>query len=1109
MMNFDYLQQIPELHDLYGFCHAAEMTARSDRDYCAINCRRALECMVRIIYKLKNRPIDAHVNLLTLSTDPTFTDVLGGNTTLTMAMHYIRKVGNKAAHQGGVKNDEARYALLNTYTLMGGILLRLGVLDTLAPFNWTLVPQTASPFASPAPEVPQPGNEVVGMVPPANVEKPLPVAAPDETLTEAETRRQYIDLLLSEAGWEVMEQKNVPFATKAGIEIEVHGMPQGMGTGYCDYVLYGRDGRPLAVVEAKRTTVSIQQGKHQAELYADCLERQYGVRPVIYYTNGFTTHIIDGLDYPPRPVMGFHTLADLELMMSQRHRTPLGNLGINDAISGRYYQKTAIRAVCDHFNAAHRRALIVMATGTGKTRVAISLCDVLLRKHWVKNVLFLADRTSLVKQAYEAFKEHLPAYSTCSLSTETAPDLTARLMFSTYQTMINYIDTDVKEFSVGRFDLIILDEAHRSIFGKYMAIFDYFDSLLVGLTATPRDEVDRSTYDLFGLESGEPNYSYSQEQAEQDGYLVGYNPISRTTRRLREGIRYDSLSEDEREQLDQAWEYERARREMQTGVAQEKTPRDIERRELFEYIFNQQTIDIVLQELMEHGLRVSNGDCVGKSIIFAYSHRHAELIVQRFNALYPGLGADFCQLVDYSVNFAQDIIDRFKQRDKLPQVTVSVDMLDTGIDVPDILNLVFFKPVYSKIKFVQMIGRGTRLCPHIFADGSDKREFYIFDWCENFEFFNRNPNGREPVRQVSLSERLFGLRLDLGVALQHAQYQADDFARSLCQQLKDELRSLVAGLNEQHVSVRRKWETVARFKRAESWAALTEVDATLLKADIAPLVTDERDDGKSRLFDALMLNIMLAQVLPDHEADGSIATVVSIANRLQRKASIPAVQQHIATIVEICAPGFWHEPTLQRLEQVRLELRDIIKAAFDSMYETFYINIADILEEKPAVSRQRFTTDYRTRILDFLHSHTDHPVLLKISHLQQLTDSDINELERICWEELGTREEYNHLVADGNMICGSSVAALIRSLVGVDRQVAKQRFAHFLSDNVLNAEQEEYINQIIDYVCANGDITRATLINDESFADMDWTGVFGSDITKVSRFIDDLHNCIA
>ncbi len=1105
MRNFDYLKQIPALRDLYNFCNAAEEMQHADHDSCGWNCRKALEWMVRAVYKLKHQPVGERDNLYTLSTGKTFTDLIGDDDKLMMAVHYIRKVGNVAVHQGGITQKESHFCLLNTYNVIGGILLRLGVLETLAPFNKDLVPAKPQPFVAPSVDVPEAPKSFVESVPEENVKKPVKVEMPKD-YSEAETRKEFIDLMLREAGWEVLDVENAPMACKAGIEIYVEGMPNNKQEGYCDYVLYGRDCKPLAVIEAKRTSVDPEKGKHQAELYADCLEKKYGRRPVIYYSNGFRTMIIDGLGYPPRRVMGFHKLEDLELMISRRGRAKMTDLAIKDEITNRDYQKMAIRSVCDHLNLMHRHALIVMATGTGKTRVAISLCEVLLRNKWVKNILFLADRTALVRQANDSFTELLPDYTTCILTGAKDEEKNARLMFSTYQTMINYIDAEEKEFSVGRFDLIILDEAHRSIFGKYTAIFDYFDSFLVGLTATPRNEVDKSTFEMFHLD-GEPNFEYSMAEAVKEGHLVDYVPLSRTTTRMRDGIKYDSLTEEEKEQLDKAWEFEKAKALIDEGKDLPKTPRDIEKNELFEYIYNKKTVDIVIQSLMNEGLKIQSGNKIGKSIIFAYNHDHAQLIVDRFYELYPQFDANFCQLVDYSVKYAQDLILKFKKRDMLPQIAVSVDMLDTGVDVPDILNLVFFKPVYSSIKYIQMIGRGTRLCPGIYDDGSNKKEFYIFDWCENFEFFNENKNGKIGAQTISLAERLFGLKTDVAVILQHQKYQQEDHLRQLCSDLKEQLYSQVCQLNEQQINVRKVWEVVDKWKKKENWTYISELDALELKQKIAPLIMIEADDNGSLRFDALMLNIELSQLEPEIKATRSKNKVTLIAQRLQAKATIPAVMERMDTIKAVSDPKFWASATIDRLETVRKELRELVYILIGSIHERFFIDISDTMEEKEGVDKPEMDTDYRTRILDYLNEHRDHAVIQKIFRLEQLTIDDTKELEKICWQELGTKEEYEAFVNKGDMLCGDKVAVFIRSIIGVDRKIAKEKFSKFLSDNVLTALQEEFINQIIGYVCENGDITPMTIVTNESFDGI--VGAFGVNMVNIRQYVEELHEVIA
>ena len=1105
MMNFDYLQKIPALSDLYRFCKIAEETQVTDHDACGWNCRKALEWLVRAIYKLKHVPVSERDNLYTLTTGSTFTELVSDER-LIKAVHYIRKVGNVAVHDGNITQRESFFALLNLYNVVGSVLLRLGVLETLAPFSKELIPTKTIPHVAFSDVVPEATKDFVEAVSKQYIAKPVSAPVPI-VYSELETRKRFIDLMLREAGWEVLSQENTPFACKAGIEIYVEGMPNKKEEGYCDYVLFGRDCKPLAVIEAKRTSVEPEKGKHQAELYADCLEKKYGQRPVIYYSNGFRTMIIDGLGYPPRQVMGFHTLEDLELMMSRRGRNKMTDLAIKEHITNRGYQKMAIRSVCDHLNNMHRRALLVMATGTGKTRVAVSLCEVLLRNRWVKNVLFLADRTALVKQANESFTEFLPDYTTCILTGAKEEEKKARLMFSTYNTMMNYIDSEEKEFSIGRFDMIILDEAHRSVYGKYTAIFDYFDSFLVGLTATPREEVEKSTFSLFHL-GDEPNFEYSMKEAvEIDKTLVGFVPISKTTTRMREGIKYDSLTDEEKEQLDKAWEYEQMKALMDEGVVMPKTPRDIEKNEMFEYIYNKRTVDIVIQSLMNEGLKVQSGNKIGKSIIFAYDHPHAQMIVERFYELYPSFGSDFCQLVDYQVKYPQDLIAKFKKRDMLPQIAVSVDMLDTGIDVPDILNLVFFKPVYSKIKYIQMIGRGTRPCQGIFDDGSDKQCFYIFDWCENFEYFGDNTKGKVSKQGISLAERLFGLKTDIAVVLQHQHYQQEEYTRNLCQQLKDSLYEQVCQLNEQRIDIRREWEAVDKWKKKDKWVYVSELDALELKDKIAPLIVIEDDNNGCLRFDAMMLNIELANLQSKTGASNSMKKVTKMAFKLQSKASIPAVQKHMDTIMMVSNPNFWKDATIDRLEMVREELRELVYILIGSKGERFFIDISDTMEDKGEVLIHDIFKDYKTKILDYLNEHRDHAVIQKIFKMEQLSVDDIKELERICWKELGTKEEYEDYVKKGDLLCGDRVAVFIRSVVGIDRKIAKERFSKFLSDNVLNTLQEEFINQIIGYVCENGDIEPMTIVTNENFEGID--RAFGMNMVFIRKYVEELHRVIA
>ena len=1113
MKNFDYLQDIEALKDLYGFCSAAEDTQQTNYDVCALNGRRALEWIVKAIYTLKGIELDKRTNLLEMMSSEPFTQFIGDDDKLMMAAHYVRKIGNKAAHDGGVKGGEAYFTLLNIYNVVGGILLKLGVITSLAPFRKDLIPKSPTLTVVPTSTVPTATVQFIESVPKETIEAPQDITDKID-YSEAETRKLFIDLLLEEAKWEVLDKEGAIVPSKACIEIEVNGMPNSTGVGYVDYVLFGANGKPLAVVEAKRTTKSPEVGRQQAILYADCLERQYGVRPVIYYTNGFKTFIIDGLGYPSRRVHGFHTEEDLLVLIQRRGRNGITDLKINDEITNRAYQKQAVKAICENFNGMHRRGLLVMATGTGKTRVAISLCDVLMRNGWAKNILFLADRTALVKQAHKNFTKLLPSATTARLDDFKPADkesvMKARILFSTYQTMINYIDTELKEFSIGRFDLIVIDEVHRSIFGKYTSILSYFDALMVGLTATPREDDDRSTYELFERESGEPNFEYLLDEAVSDGYLVDKVVLSRTTDKLKNGIKYDKLSEDEKQQMESIWKYEKAKLNIPD---EELYRRNIEHDELFSYIFNQDTIDKVIIDLMDNGLKINGGDTIGKTIIFAYNHNHAVLIVERFKHLYPALGDDFCQLIDNTVNYAQSLIDTFEVRGKMPQIAVSVDMLDTGIDVPDILNLVFFKQVRSKIKFLQMIGRGTRLSEEIFDEGETpedraKKFFYIFDWCGNFEFFGENPKGFEPMKSISLTQRLFDLRVDLAIALQHEQFQNDEIAKALHDETKAILIGQVKELNDKHISVREHWDIVDKYRKKDTWVYLSNTDGIELKDVIAPLLVSSTTNMGATKFDILMLNIELSLIDESVSGDKSKQVVEKIANKLQEKASIKQVNDKMPLIKQLSKHDFWETASLDKLEYVRKEIRDLVQFITGITNQKFTINIKDTVETKGTPKDVPLQTSYKQRVMDFLAENKELPVIQKIVNMEKLTSADISELEKICWKELGTKEDYEKFIAKSNMICGDSVGAFIRSQIGVDRHIAMERFSQFLSDTTLNSLQEEYIKSIITYVCDNGDITPNTLMEEEPFAQYEWIDTFGKNFIAVRNYVNEIHDLV-
>lgn len=916
-------------------------------------------------------------------------------------------------------------------------------------------------------------------------------------MSEANTRKLYIDLYLKEAGWDVLDMENVAIAGKAGIEIKVEGMPNAQGIGFCDYVLYGRDGKPLAIVEAKKTSVSPEKGRHQVDLYGECMKAIYGYKPILYYTNGYVTKVIDGI-YPDRTVMAFHTIDELELMMQRRNRGNITDLKISDRITNRPYQKMAITNLCEWLNQKHRRGLLVMATGTGKTRVAISLVDVLSRNNWVKNVLFLADRTSLVNQAKKNFAKLLPNMSICELSGNEEKDYNARLMFCTYQTMINYIDAEDKRFTSGRFDLIIIDEAHRSIFNKYGSIFAYFDSLLVGLTATPKSEVDANTYRIFGCESGIPNFDYSLEEAVKDKYLVNYKSFSRTTKLLKRGIKYNELTEDEKRQLDEYF------------VDEPPTPDfTVSEKELFKKIFNKNTCCEILEELMQYGIKTNGGELLGKSIIFAYNHHHAQMIVDCFHELYPEHPANYCQLIDNYVKYADDLILKFENDDEF-RIAVSVDMLDTGIDVPAVVNLVFFKPVKSKIKFVQMIGRGTRLCENLFGEGKDKTHFIIFDYCGNFEYFDAHPDGTDGMGGRSLSQRLFEVRLDILHELQRIEYQEQEFARSYYNKTKDLLHAAVYKIkgHSARMQVRAEMQYVDKYSDYATWESVSPLMVKEIKVHITPLL-DSGLEGfdLSIAFDIRMLDIELSMLVQGNTgmATRDVKTVRQVAQYLlTEKASIPQVFAKAEQLKTLVSEQFWDAPSLEKLEQLRVEVRDLMQFLDKSPKKQIDVNIDDTVEPSGYDGGDTIIDirTYREKVLDYLIEHSDNEVIHKIQRLEPITNEDLKALEKILWEELGTKEEYEQTTDIDNL------AVFVRSLIGLSQEAVNEKFGEYLNGNVLNAQQQEFIRAIINYVRENGDISREDLIEKSPFDNYDILTLFGDNIASVLTVVKILHDSV-
>ena len=850
--NFAFLKQ--------EFPHVAESASLAERHVfvdpraSCFHARHALERLVKRIYRVEKALKPPKVtNLDGYISDSAFRELMPN--VVWQKVEFIRQAGNVAVHSNRTPApDKALDVVRELYHILywtGRTYLRKGA-ESLqgTTFDESLVPRL-EPVVTPASlqelealkaqrDAAAAAHKEIESELEALRECFAAIKAENEGVLEThdwnedKTRKLIIDLDLERAGWPLDRAKDR--------EYEVTGMPNELGIGYADYVLWGDDGKPLAVVEAKKTTVDPEVGQQQAKLYADCLEAMHGQRPVIFYTNGYKTRLWDDLFYPPRTVAGFYKKDELaSLIVRRAQREALDVAQVRDRIVDRYYQKRAIGSIAEQFAHARRKALLVMATGSGKTRTAIALVDLLQRAGWVKRTLFLADRRSLVNQAVSAFKTHLPESSPVNLVTE--KDKVGRVYVSTYPTMMGLIDeTEDSEarFSVGQFDLVILDEAHRSVYQKYGAIFRYFDSLLVGLTATPREQVDRNTYALFDLEPGVPTDAYELETAVADGFLVPPRVQQVDLRFPREGIDYDALSEEEKEQ----WES----LDWGDDVDPDALPDRVNASAINNWLFNEDTVDKALRHLMEHGHTVDGGDRLAKTILFARNHEHAEFVEKRFNRHYPQHAGHFARVIDHHATYAQSLIDDFSQKNKAPHLAISVDMLDTGIDVPEVANLVFFKPVYSKIKFWQMIGRGTRLCPDLFGPDEDKQDFRVFDFCFNFDFFRENPDGIEAGGGVPLGTRLFRSRVQL---LSHVQTTpALDPDMKMVGSLTDELHGEVAAMNRENFIVRMHLEAVNRFRDRKAWEQLSDSDAETLELEIAGLPNDiETDDIESRMFD--------------------------------------------------------------------------------------------------------------------------------------------------------------------------------------------------------------------------------------------------------------------
>lgn len=942
-------------------------------------------------------------------------------------------------------------------------------------------------------------------------------AAIPSLTSEAETRRQLIDILLYEAGWKNLKEGSDK-------EYELDGMPLSTnpsGKGYADYVLWGDDGKPLAVVEAKWTIYEPEKGKHQAWLYANALEQETGQRPIIFYSNGFRTLLWDDSFYPPRQVSGFYTKDELVSLIRRRdERLDLRKFEINREITGRPYQLQAIKAVAESFTGdhkgkitgRHRKALLVMATGSGKTRTAISVVDMLTKCNWAKRVLFLADRNALVKQAKRNFGELLPNLSAINL-VEEKNNNTARLVFSTYPTMMNMIDDltidGEKKFGIGHFDLIIIDEAHRSVYQKYQSIFEYFDALLLGLTATPVKYVDRNTYELFEIENDNPTFAYELDQAVKDRYLVRPKAIDIPLKFPRSGVKYKELNEKDKRQFEELYGIDSVEEEDENNLVIPKT-------KVNEFLFNNDTVDKILDLLFEKGLKVESGNKLGKTIIFAKNHRHALFIADRFYKNYPEYGGDFLEVIDNYTEKAQDLVEKFcfdKGEEKNPQIAVSVDMLDTGIDAPRVLNLVFFKEVKSYSKYWQMIGRGTRLCPNIFGPGDDEKNhkdfFLIFDVCGNAEYFETQQEKHEGSTRKSLNQLLFEAQLEV-IYMIVSDPDADEKDREFAKEYTEELYNKIKTLDESRYVVRKHWEAVRKYKERKEWDSLSESKRMEMNRHLGGLISYEEDnDELAKKFDLLIYRLELAVMSGDKRQSKMMGEIRQIGEKLLAKRNIPSVKRQEELLNSLTQTGFWHDISLMRLEKLRRDLRDLIQFLRSDKEEPIYSDFTDELDYSKireidiiAADENPRMQSYRKRVEEFILKNKNHLVIDKIYKNIPITPDELKQLELFL-----THEKFKISEIEKEFDT-KSLGIFVRKVLGMDIEAANRHFSKFISEENLNSSQIEFMNLLISYLNKNGvlDIKMLTQPPFTSKNDNGILGIFEDDgkLKKVIKLIDKL-----
>lgn len=1078
--NFEFLRpQRAVLADLAGF---AERYAHEDPASSLIKQRNFVEQVVAAIYEHYHLHPPYSDNLNDLMIETSFRQAIPE--VVQNKLHTIRKAGNQAAHHPQpITKQLSLSCLLQLFDIARWFHVQIdgGKLDAAPKYVAPSPDPSSTSKTKDALEKLRLAEDKYNLVLAtleAETKKRLDAErAATEHATELEkikedgqkvasflqfneetTRRRLIDQALLAAGWNV--GANGSDTEQVRQEVKLVTMPTPSGKGFADYVLYGDDGKPLAVIEAKKTAKDARQGSEQARMYASCLEKETGIRPTIFFTNGIDVFIWDDAqNYPYRKIYGFYSKDSLEYLVHQRsNKKPLTLIEPNLTIANRMYQLEAVKRVCERFTNNFRKALVVQATGTGKTRVAISLCDMLMRAGWVKRILFLCDRRELRKQADRVFKEFMPGEPRVIVDASTANDRDKRIYLATYPAMMKCFEN----FDVGFFDLIIADESHRSIYKKFRSLFQYFDSLEVGLTATPVRFIERNTYSLFSCEDRDPTSNFSFEDAinNQPPFLVPFRVMAVSTKFSRDGFRYADMTPDQQAEL-----------EDQDPQAQQI---NYDNEDLDKYFFNRDTTRAIWRSLMDNGIREATRSHVGKTIVFARSHLHAVHLCDVFSELYPQYGSTFCRVIDNQEPKADQLIDDFKVPENEPTIAISVDMLDTGIDVPEVVNLVFAKPVKSYVKFWQMIGRGTRLCKNLFGPGRDKTEFLIFDHWQNFWFFDEKYKETQPSPQKSLLQALFEARVELAqVALDKMEQDTFEAAAALI------LGDIRAARDTNAIEARDKWkelETLSDGDRIHLFAAATKAD---LLSIVAPLqhLRNIRGDEEAYRFDLLMtrLETELVRGGPNAPKVQDLRSHVEEAVELLAKNQNP-VKAKADSIKQVRSKDFWANADALHLEELRRALRGIMKYQQIPSSARVAPQVFDVTDD--GFTSQTYIpkleglnlVEYKRRVESVLREHfAQNPTLQHIRAGNPVQDEDLEELARLVLQ-IDDKANVKHL-AGHNPETRRSLLTVFRGLVGLDAAAVEQAFSIFVHKHPhLSSQQLRFLQMLQNHIAQNGGI---------------------------------------